>query len=91
MEKEFDKELSQKIDNRFGVNALKVSPDSVVRVSLEEFDLTEEERNSVLSFAELLSLLQTISPSTPSHAALVGMGAGLLIGKVLSERKEGGR
>ena len=91
MEKRFDKELSATIDNRFGENTKKASPSNVVEAALEEFGLKEEEFNSVISFAELLELLQIASPSTSSHAALVGFAAGLIIGKVLSERKGGGK
>jgi len=89
-QREFDRALTEKIDDLFGENAKRVTPDRVVHTALEEFDLTEEEINSVISFAELLSLFQMASPSSPSQAAMVGMGAGLLIGKVLSERKGGG-
>lgn len=91
MAKGYDQELSVEIDNLFGENAKKVSPSSVVETALQEFDLTEEEFNSVVSFSELLQLLQEVSPSPAPHAAAVGMGAGLLIGKVLSERKGGGK
>jgi len=90
-QREFDCALTEKIDDLFWENAKRVAPDRVVQVALEEFDLTEGEINSVISFAELLSLFQMAIPSSPSHAALVGMGAGLLIGKVLSEQTGGGK
>lgn len=87
MEKRYDRELSVEIDNLFGENLKTVSPRTVVEAALEEYDLTEEEFNSVMSFAELLKFLQEVSPAPAPHAAAVGMATGLLIGKVLSERK----
>lgn len=90
-QREFDRALTEKIDDLFGENAKRVTSDQVVHTALEEFNLTEEEINSVISFAELLSLFQMASSSSPSHAAMVGMGAGLLIGKVLCEQTGGGK
>ena len=92
MEQGIDHDLTQKIDDLFKENAKKVSTgNGPLRTALMEFDLTEEELNSVLAFSQVHMEFQALLSLPKAVSIIVAFSAGLLVGKILTEQKKEGK